>query len=66
MIISHAQIFLGLLILLGWDMNRTVVMLSETSGNDLCITLICFDTLTAALLQHSGRRKNLAVNIMGC
>ena len=66
MIIPHAQVFFRLFILFSWDMNRTIVMLSETSGNDLCITLIRFDTLTAALLKHSGRCKNLTVNIMRC
>lgn len=52
MIIPHTQEFFCFFILCSWDMNRAVVMLCKTFGNDFSITFVCFDTLFTTLLKH--------------
>ena len=54
MIIPHAKEFLCLLICGSRYVNRTVVMLSQAFRNNLSITFICLNTLSAALLQHGS------------
>ena len=58
MVISHTQEFFCFFILCSWDMNRTVVMLCKTFGNDFSITFVCFNTLFTTLLKHCSRSEN--------
>lgn len=45
MVIPHTQEFFCFFILCSWDMNRAIVMLCKTFGNDFSITFVCFNTL---------------------
>ena len=43
MIISHAEIFFRLLILLSRDMYRAIVMMCQTPGNESSISFVRFN-----------------------
>ena len=66
MIIPHAEVFLGLFILICRDMNRRIIMVRQASGNKRSVTLICFYSLLALLLKHSSRCKNDTFHVMIC
>ena len=47
------------------NVYRTVIMLCKTFSNDFCITSVCFNAFSAALLQHCGRGKDHTIHISG-
>ena len=58
MVVPHANEFLDLLILLGWNVYRSVSMVSQTLCNERCITLICFDRIFPGFHHGSGSQND--------
>ena len=46
-IAAHPNIFLDLLILIGRYMNRSIIMMSKTTGQKGCITLVRFNRFSS-------------------
>ena len=64
MVIPHAKILLGLLILLSWDMNRRIIMVSQTSCDKGSVTLVSLNLLLTLLHEHCCWGKNNTLHAM--
>jgi len=64
-VIPHAKEFLCFLIQRRRNVYWTVIMLGQAPGYDLGIALVGLDPFFAALFQHRGWGKNLALYIAG-
>ena len=52
LMIIYLQTFFHTLSFCCRNVNRTIVVLSKTFGNDFSIAFVCFNTLITTLLKH--------------
>ena len=65
-VLPHSDIPFDLLILLRGDMNRAVITVGKTPGDQCSVTFVRFHFFSASWFWHCSRGKNHTFHVMAC